>query len=129
MGKMDTQQAYCNIPVAPEDRPLLGMLWQGKVYIDTPFGLHSAPLIFLAVADALEWMMIQQGTSWVVHYLDDFFTLGPRDPPVCGNKMEIMAAVCSKVGLPVVPSRTVGSATTITFLGMGLDSAKGVIRQ
>ena len=66
MEKMDKQQAYCNIPVAPKDRRLLGMLWQGKVYVDTvlPFGLRSAPLIFSVVADALEWMMIQQGTSW-----------------------------------------------------------------
>jgi len=28
MGKMDIQQAYRNIPVAPADRRLLGMLWQ-----------------------------------------------------------------------------------------------------
>ena len=56
MGKMDIQHAYRNIPVAPEDRRLLGMLWQGKVYVDKvlPFGLRSAPLIFSAVADALQ---------------------------------------------------------------------------
>ena len=34
MGKMDKQQAYRNIPVALEDRHLLGMRWQGKVYVD-----------------------------------------------------------------------------------------------
>ena len=47
MGKMDTQQAYQNILVDPKDRRLLGMLWQGNVYIDAvlPFGIHSAPLI------------------------------------------------------------------------------------
>ena len=91
MGKMDIQQAYRNIPVAPADRRLLGMLWQGKVYIDKvlPFGLRSAPLIFSAVADALEWMMIQQGASWVVHYLDDFFTVGPQQSSECNNNMEL----------------------------------------
>jgi len=59
MGKMDMHQAYQNIPVAPEDRCLLGMRWQGKVYVDKvlPFGLRSAPIIFTAVADALQFIM------------------------------------------------------------------------
>jgi len=78
MGKMDIQLAYRNIPVAPEDRHLLGMRWEGKVYVDKvlPFGLRSAPIIFTAVANALQFIMEQQGTTWVVHYLDDFLTLG-----------------------------------------------------
>jgi len=33
-----------------------------------PFGLHSAPQILNAVADAL---------SWINHYLDDFIVVGP----------------------------------------------------
>ena len=53
MAKMDIQQAYRNIPVAPEDRHLLGMSWQGHVFVDRvlPFGLRSAPLLFSAIAD------------------------------------------------------------------------------
>ena len=55
LAKMDIQRAYRNIPVAPADRHLLGFLWEGMVYIDKVllFGLHSAPLIFSAIADAL----------------------------------------------------------------------------
>ena len=65
MGKMDIQQAYRNVLVAPEDRHLLGMKWQGKVYIDKvlPFGLRSAPLIFSGVADALQWIITRHGVS------------------------------------------------------------------
>jgi len=56
-------------------------------------------------------MMIQQGrTLWVVHYLD-FFTLNPSKSPICANNMEVMATVCSKAGLPVEPSKTVGPST------------------
>ena len=130
MGKMDIQHTYRNILVAPDDRRLLGMLWQGKVYVNKvlPFGLRSAPLIFSSVADALQWIMIQQGTTWVVHYLDDFTALGPGDSPVCSKNMETMAAVCAEAGLPIEPSKTVGPATMITFLGMELDSLEGVIR-
>lgn len=51
MAKMDIKQAYRIVPVHPEDRRLLGMQWQDKVYVDKvlPFGLRSAPLIFSAV--------------------------------------------------------------------------------
>ena len=62
LAKMDIKQVYRNVPVYPEDRLLLGMCWEGKVYVDTalPFGLRSAPLIFTALADALLWVMRQR---------------------------------------------------------------------
>ena len=60
LGKMDIRQAYCNIPVHLEDSRLLSMQWEGNIYVDKvlPFGLRSAPIIFSAVADALQWMML-----------------------------------------------------------------------
>ena len=59
LAKMDVKQAYRNIPVHPLDRHLLGMQWKGEVFVDMvlPFGLRSAPLLFTAVADALQWAM------------------------------------------------------------------------
>ena len=55
LAKMDIRQAYRNIPVAPEDKHLLGLQWNDQIYIDQvlPFGLRSAPMIFSAIADAL----------------------------------------------------------------------------
>ena len=52
LAKMDIKQAYRNIPVAPQDRHLLGFRWKEKVYIEKvlPFGLRSSPLIFSATA-------------------------------------------------------------------------------
>ena len=79
MAKIDIQQAYRNIPVAPEDRHLS---WQGHVFVDRvlPFGLISAPLLFSAIADVLLYIMLNNEVSWAVHYLDDFLTMGP---PMC----------------------------------------------
>ena len=130
MGKMDIQQAYRNIPVAPEDRRLLGMRWQGKVYVDKvlPFGLRSAPIIFTAVVDALQFIMKQQGVTWLVHYLDDFLTLGQSDSSSCSSNMKIMSAACEEAGLPIEPAKTVGPTTKIMFLGMELNSIEGIIR-
>ena len=63
LAKLDLKDAYRVIPVHPEDRCLLGMKWQGDLFLDTalPFGLRSA------VADGLLWAMacngIQEGIS------------------------------------------------------------------
>ena len=58
MAKIDVKSAYRIVPVHPEDRSLLGMCWNGEVFVDAalPFGLRSAPKIFNAIADAVEWM-------------------------------------------------------------------------
>ena len=77
MAKMDIEEAYRIIPIHPDNRDLLGIYWDGQVYVDTalPFGLRSAPLIFTALADGLQWVLQQWGTSFIAHYLDDFITL------------------------------------------------------
>ena len=56
------------------------MMWRDKLYVDTalPFGLRSAPKIFNAVADALQWIMERNGVPELLHYLDDFESLGSQ---------------------------------------------------
>ncbi len=56
LAKVDTKSAYRNVPVHPDYRWLLGMLWREGLFVDTtlPFGLRSAPKIFTALADAAE---------------------------------------------------------------------------
>ena len=75
--KMDLKDAYRIVPVHPEDHHLLGITWQGMVYVDRslPFGLRSAPILFTAVADMITWAVYKQGINHLLHYLDDFFVL------------------------------------------------------
>ena len=84
-AKIDIKQAYHIIPVHPDDRPLLGVHWGQEVLVDKvlSFGLRSAPLIFMAMADALQWIMQQRGVDPVFHYLDDYITLGPPSIVKC----------------------------------------------
>ena len=78
LAKIDIESAFRNVPVHPHDRNLLGMRWNGQLYVDTvlPFGLHSSPNIFNCIADALQWIAMQRGVSYLDHYLDDFITAG-----------------------------------------------------
>ena len=48
LAKSDLSNTYRMIPVHPDDQPLLGVAWQGRVYMDRsmPFGLRSAAKIF-----------------------------------------------------------------------------------
>ena len=86
LAKLDMQSVYRNIPIHPEDRWLLGMVWEGDLYIDTalPFGLRSAPKIFTAVADAAEWILKLEGVKFVLHYLDDFLMIRAPGSQECG---------------------------------------------
>ena len=54
MAKCDIKEAYRLIPIHAEERQLLGMSWEGRLFVDLtlPFGLRSAPKVFSAVADA-----------------------------------------------------------------------------
>ena len=103
MAKLDIKQAYRNIPVYLTDRPLLGMSWDGKVYVDKtlPFGLRSAPVIFSAVANALGWIMSKNGVTILFNYLDDFLTLGEPGSDECQLNLMSMLAICNSTGLPV----------------------------
>ena len=88
LAKIDIEHVYRNIPVHNDDRPLLAMRWNDNLYIDTvlPFGLWSAPKIFSAVADALEWILQHQGVTFILHYLDDFLTMGKTGTSECQKK-------------------------------------------
>ena len=90
LAKMDIYQAYRMVQVHPDNRALLGMRWDGGVYIDTRlhFGLRSALIIFTAVADALEWCIRTQGVTYIRHYLDNFITAGSPGSMECAAKVQ-----------------------------------------
>jgi len=56
--KTDGKEAYRTVPVHTEDQHLLGVHWEGSLYVDKvlPFGLSSARKIFTALTDALQWI-------------------------------------------------------------------------
>ena len=130
VAKMDIESAYRMVPVHPEDRPLLAVQWAGQTFFDTrlPFGLRSAPMIFSAVADALQWSFRRQGVTWVSHYLDDFITLGPPGTATCQSNLEQMLSSCARLGVPVAPGKCVGPATVLVFLGFELDTEEMIVR-
>ena len=108
MAKVDIQSAYRLIPVHPADRQVLGVLWKDKLYVDVmlPLGVRSAPKIFTAAADAIEWCVRQRDVSYPEHYLDDFITCSPPSSSVCGRNLGILAEECKQLGATLAEEKS-----------------------
>ena len=130
LAKFDIQSAYRIIPVHPSDRQLLGMIWGAScMWIRRfPFGLRSAPKIFTAMADALQFILQENGVHEIIHYLDDFMLFGVPGTPQCSQALRLAMDWCNRLGVPIAESKTEGPAETITFLGIELDTLKGELR-
>ena len=98
-------------------------------YVDAmlPFGLRSAPKIFTAVADAIEWCVRQRGVSYPEHYLDDFITYGPPSSSVCRRNLAILAEECKQLGATLAEEKSEGPTTKLQFLGIEVDTVAATL--
>ena len=117
LAKVDLKSAYRIVPIHPEDRPLLGIQWKGGLYVDTclPFGLWSAPKIFTALADPLEWCTKEQGLTHLFHYLDDYITMGGAESEEYKAHMVTLLATCNRQGVPIAPDKYEGPVIRLTY--------------
>ena len=131
MAKFDVKAAYRNIPLHPDDRFLFGMSLRDSFFVDLvlPFGLRSAPFIFDSVASAVEWILVRNyDVTPLLHYLDDFLTMGPAGSPICQRHVDTASAVFHRLGIPLNSEKCEGPSTVLVFLGIELDSVNGIAR-
>ncbi len=130
LAKIDIKSAYRLVPICPRDRLYLGMQWKSAVYVDgmLPFGLRSAPKIFNALADGLEWCVREEGVQHVFHYLDDFIVLGAAESPECSESLCSLKQTCRDLGVPLAEEKQDGPTSVITFLGIIIDTDKRELR-
>ena len=130
MAKVDVKSAYRLVPIHTSDRRLLGVRWRGQLFLDLmlPFGLRSAPKVFTALADDLEWCVRQQGVDNIEHYLDDFVVFGPPDSPVCQGSLDILTGQCKALGVPLALEKSMGPTTCLPLLGVEIDTTAAVLR-
>lgn len=130
LAKVDIESAYRLVPVHPTDRPLQAMEWGGAIYVDPmlPFGLRSAPKIFNALADGLEWCLQHHGIQNVAHCLDDFIVFGPPHSHECARDLERLEDICADLGIPLAQHKREGPTTCLTFLGIEVDTVAFELR-
>ena len=131
IAKFDVESAYRNVPVHPSDRSLLGIKWHNQYYVDLalPFCLCSAPFFFSAIADTVEWILVHSyQIPDLLHYLDDFITVGPPESSQCAHNLSTTLAVCKRLGPPFHPCKWVEPSTALVVLGIELDSVNQAAR-
>ena len=139
MAKLDLADAFKHILVHPEDWPFLCSSWdttqadglvlrQYYVNLFLPFGLCSSPAIFNHYANALEFAMWVNGISDLLHYLDDYFPAGPAGSGDYQCNINKMVEVCRELGFEVNPSKVTAPSPITCFLGIEINSHKGVAR-
>ena len=111
---------YRMVPVHPLGQALLGLTWDGVTYIEKalPFGRWSAPKIFSAVADAISWAVMCNGTS-------GFITTSSSSPPPSTEttNWHLATAIrtCADLGFPVANHKTVSAAQYCYYLPVHPD--------
>ena len=130
LAKIDIESAFRNIPVHAHDRHLLGMSWNGRLFVDTvlPFGLRSAPKIFNCIADALQWIALHVGVSYLDHFLDDYITCGAPNSEECQSNLDKLIQLCKILNIPLAMDKLDGPTTSLVFLGIVIDTNKLELR-
>ena len=123
--KVDLKHTYCQIPVHPQDRHLLGVMWNEEVFVDRAlsFGLRSAPKIISAVSDLIAWSFHRVSTRHHIHWFDDFILLLPSSSR--GTALVLLVLVLATLDhlvFHVSRGEMVGPATCITFLGVLINT-------
>ena len=85
------------------------MEWKDNIYmyLNTcfPFGLRSAPKLFNIMTDLLAWILEQQGMPNLMHYLDDFLTMGYPNSLECQRNLDTLIQVCRLLNVPLATQR------------------------
>ena len=84
--------------------------------------------IFTAVADAVEWMLKQEGVRFAIHYLDDFLVIGRPNSPECARAVGKLLDLLERLGFPVAVEKRESPATALEFLGFEVDSGAMEVR-
>ena len=87
-----------------------------------PFGLATAPAIFNALAEALEWILRSRGKKYIVHYLDGSLLLGHPNSEECVVALSTTPSTCRELGVPLAADKVEGPAPVLTFLGIELNT-------
>ncbi|KAK3094320.1 hypothetical protein FSP39_000299 [Pinctada imbricata] len=131
LAKTDIAEAFKNIPIHPDDFELLGFTFNEQFYFDKtlPFGLSFSCNLFEKFSTALHWILTSHfKNTGCVHVLDDYLFIGPPSSNNCQKDLHNFLSLCQDIGLPIKHEKTVLPTTTLTFLGLEIDTVKYEMR-
>lgn len=130
MSKIDIKHAFRILPVLPTQWFLLGFFWLGYYFFDTqlPFGLRSSPAIFNRFADAVCWIVqFIFKIKNIIHYSDDFFLVSSPNIATANKDLNTVTSAFKTLGVPISEDKLVGPATSVTYLGITINSTHSIM--
>nr|XP_034965330.1 uncharacterized protein LOC118082278 isoform X1 [Zootoca vivipara] len=125
LAKCDIESAFRLLPVHPQDFRWLGFKFEGAYFVDKamPMGCSVACSAFESFSTFLDWALrFRTGLEGVTHYLDDFLFCGGAHNSDCAYLLEAFASLAAELGVPLAAEKTEGPTSTITYLGIELDT-------
>jgi hypothetical protein len=131
LSKSDLENAYKQVPIHPTDFELLGFQVDGLFYYDKtlPFGLSYSCQLFEKFSSALQWILQHKfQVGHCIHVLDDFLFVGKPHSTECYDALLAFYTLATEINLPIKKEKTVLPTTTLTFLGLELDTVRFEVR-
>ena len=134
LGKSDMSHAFRNLPIFKKFWKYLVMKAQspldGKIYyfIDKclPFGAAISCAIFQAFSDAISHLVEFYSGKPNTNYLDDFLFVAWLLEN-CSYQLRVFLDICQEINFPVALEKTVWPTKQIEFLGMLINTQRGII--
>ena len=124
----DLARAYRQLRSDPGDWDLLGITWEGNIYIDLaiPFGLRWGAAACQRTTTAVTHMHKKLGFKSLV-YIDDFVGVEPNIS--CAKQAyDSLGLLMSKLGLEEAPHKAVPPTTSLTWIGIQFDTLQMEMR-
>ena len=87
-----------------------------------PMGFSSPCLTFQTFSSALKWIAQSKfKIDHILHLLDDFLFIESSQFN-CQKTLDLFLGLCSQLGVPMVPEKTCGPSTILSFAGIELDT-------
>uniref|UniRef100_A0A1I8JA32 Reverse transcriptase domain-containing protein n=1 Tax=Macrostomum lignano TaxID=282301 RepID=A0A1I8JA32_9PLAT len=138
ISKVDLRHAYRSVQVHPDCYKATGLRWtfeldgQPTYLVDTrlPFGAAASVNIFHRLTQAVKRFMYRQFSHLskfvVIAYLDDF-CIAARDYEVCLQLHNFLLVTLQRLGFEINWAKTQSPATSVTFLGVQIDTLTGLL--
>ena len=132
--KSDLAHAFRNLPINSSFWRYLIMKAQDPVtsqifyFVDKclPFGAAISCAVFQAFSDALAHIVRVKTGFNNINYLDDFLFIA-MIRTMCQNQLDIFLETCGTINFPVSMDKTVAPTKLLEFLGLLIDTKKGII--
>ena len=134
ISRSDMKAAFRNLGMRKQDWPLLLMKARnpsdGKWYyfVDKclPFGASISCKLFQEFSNAIAHVVGYYTKKKVINYIDDYL-FAALLRAICNAQVETFLSICEFIRFPVSMEKTFWGCTSLTFLGLLIDTVKQLV--